>query len=201
MHNSCWTKPPRATPGVLQKMERQTFRASRIVNNLLGFARNRQFDPKPLDLRHAVDEALEAAAERLDQAPIEVEWSPPREPCLVLADDGEVQQVLVNLIGNGCDAMHPDGGVLGIAITGDDETLRVAVQDEGSGISSEALDKVFQPFYSTKSGRGGTGLGLAISQQIVARHGGSLKVESEVGVGTRFDLELPRYRHGDSRTS
>jgi hypothetical protein len=178
---------------ILRKMERQTFRASRIVNNLLEFARNRRFDPQPLDLRRIVEDALEAAGERLDQAPIRVEWEPPTEPCTVLGGEGELQQVLVNLIGNGCDAMAPAGGTLRLAIETTEASYRVTVADQGCGIPTAELERIFQPFYSTKAGQGGTGLGLAISRQIVERHGGSLGVESDPGVGTRFALELPRF--------
>jgi len=178
---------------ILRKMERQTFRASRIVNNLLEFARNRRFDPQSLDLRRIVEDALEAAGERLDQAPIRVEWEPPTEPCTVLGGEGELQQVLVNLIGNGCDAMAPAGGTLRLAIETTEAGYRVTVADQGCGIPTGELERIFQPFYSTKAGQGGTGLGLAISRQIVERHGGSLGVESDPGVGTRFALELPRF--------
>ncbi|MDX1632058.1 MAG: ATP-binding protein, partial [Thermoanaerobaculia bacterium] len=186
---------------LLEKMERQTFRASRIVNNLLEFARNRDHEARPLDLRRIVDEALETVTDRFDQAPIRVEWEPPAEPQTVLAGDGDLHQVLVNLIANGCDAMTPEGGTLRLGMESDDGNIRTRVEDDGVGIPPEQLDRIFEPFFSTKVGMGGTGLGLAISHQIVRRLGGTLKVESSPGEGTRFVLELPRHdRDSANRT-
>ena len=115
--------------------------------------------------------------------------------------DGELQQVLTNLVLNAVDAMNETGGRLGITLEAGGPLVTLRVQDSGPGIPAEKLEMIFQPFYSTKLNRGGTGLGLAISYDIVRRHGGDLRVASRPGEGACFLVELPRYRdpRGPSR--
>jgi two-component system NtrC family sensor kinase len=204
---------------ILQKMERQTFRAARIVNNLLGYARNRSTERRPVALPALLAETVELLADRIRKRRIEVVWQLPaagegdegRDEAVVLACDGELQQVLTNLVLNAVDAMAPNGqngqdgqdgqnqisrsgpgGRLTLGIEVDGGRVRVRVADTGPGIPPERRDKIFQPFFSTKLASGGTGLGLAISHDIVDRHGGTLAVESEPGAGACFILELPR---------
>jgi signal transduction histidine kinase len=109
-------------------------------------------------------DALETASERLEQSPIRVVWDPPSAPCVVLGGDGEIQQVLVNLIGNAADAMAPEGGTLKLTLEGTDAAYRIEVADDGPGIPAEQLERIFQPFFSTKAGQGGTGLGLLLHE-------------------------------------
>jgi hypothetical protein len=181
---------------LLRKVERQTFRAAGIVNNLLEFARNRRQEHQPLPLARVLDEALEALDDQLRQSRIEVCWQPPAESPRVLGGDSELQQVFVNLIGNALDAMAGRPGRLQLALAEQDGRVLATVADDGPGIAPGELERIFQPFYSTKLARGGTGLGLSISYQIVRRHGGDLRVESELGRGSRFLVELPRYQEG-----
>lgn len=178
---------------VLQKIERQTFRASRIVSNLLDFARTRNRSPRPLALAKVIEEALELATERFAERDIEVQWAPPEEQITVKGDDGELQQVFTNLFLNSADAMKDGRGTLQVRLDADDEWVQVEVEDDGPGIRPEHLDKIFQPFFSTKLADGGTGLGLSISYNIVRRHGGTIRVVSETGKGTCFLIELPRF--------
>ncbi|HYG63052.1 MAG TPA: ATP-binding protein [Thermoanaerobaculia bacterium] len=178
---------------ILKKVERQTFRASRIVNNLLEFARNRQKDRQHVAVAPLVSECLDLLSDRLQKRQIRLEWAPPQEEILVLGCDGELQQVIANLVLNALDAMtETGGGTLGLEVEGDAATVRLRVRDTGPGIPPEKLETIFQPFYSTKLNRGGTGLGLSISHEIARRHGGDLRVESEPGRGACFILELPR---------
>ncbi|MDP9120323.1 MAG: ATP-binding protein [Acidobacteriota bacterium] len=182
---------------ILKKVERQTFRAARIVNNLLELARNRQRERHPVAISPLLGECLELLGERLDRKRIEVRWSPPAreaETIQVLGSDGELQQVFTNLLLNGLDAMSAQAsGVISVDLTADDAWVQVAVRDTGPGIPPDRLDAVFQPFFSTKLQRGGTGLGLSISHDIVERHGGSVKVASTPGLGACFVVELPRH--------
>lgn len=183
---------------ILKKVERQTFRAARIVNNLLEFARNRQKDRGPVEVPALVSECLDLLSDRLDKRRIAVEWDPPQENLRVLGCDGELQQVFANLILNAIDAITGTagiggaGGSLTLSCEADAEKVRLRVQDTGPGIPADKLQTIFQPFYSTKLNRGGTGLGLSISHEIVRRHGGELRVESEPGQGSCFTVELPR---------
>lgn len=194
---------------ILKKVERQTFRAARIVNNLLEFARNRAKERRPIALAPLLTECVDLLGERLEKRRIEMKWELPEEDIVVLGCDGELQQVFTNLIINAFDAMaptpgtpgfpgscnRPTGGRLTIRMEADGDTARVFVQDTGPGIPPEKLEAIFQPFYSTKLNRGGTGLGLSISSEIVRRHGGRLEATSEVGQGESgacFVVELPR---------
>jgi two-component system NtrC family sensor kinase len=183
---------------ILKKVERQTFRAARIVNNLLEFARDRQKEQRPVSLGPLLTECVDLLGERLDKKQIEMVWELPSEPVLVMGCDGELQQVFTNLIVNAFDAMsgHPGctrGGRLTIRLATEKDKARVSIQDTGPGIPPEKLEAIFQPFYSTKLNRGGTGLGLSISSEIVRRHGGRLDAESRPGEGARFLVELPRH--------
>jgi len=182
---------------LLQKVERQTFRASRIVNNLLEFARNKSSENRPVDVTPLITETLDLLRERLQTRQIRVDWQPPTDPLRVWGNAGELQQVLTNLLVNATDAMPPeanggDSGTLRIEVEGEDSVVRIAVEDTGVGIPPERLETIFQPFFSTKLTSGGTGLGLSISYEIVRRHGGDIQVESRPGEGSRFVVDLPR---------
>ncbi len=176
---------------LLRKVERQTFRAANIVNDLLEFARDRKQEYRPLSLSAIVSGALEALDDRLQQSSVEVRWQPPPVAPTVLGGEQELQQVFVNLIGNALDAMGERGGRLELTAGSDGERAWAAVADNGPGIPRAEQERVFRPFYSTKLASGGTGLGLSISYQIVRRHGGDLRLESEPGRGSRFVVELP----------
>ncbi|HEX9940891.1 MAG TPA: ATP-binding protein [Thermoanaerobaculia bacterium] len=178
---------------ILKKVERQTFRAARIVNNLLEFARKRQNEPKPVAVAPLLCECLDLLGERIGKRRIELDWTPPAEKIQVMGCDGELQQVFTNLILNAIDAMSDTGGRLSVGLEAGDATVAVRVQDSGPGIPPDKLEMIFQPFYSTKLNRGGTGLGLSISYEIVRRHGGDLRVVSQPGEGACFLVELPRY--------
>ena len=183
---------------ILKKVERQTFRASRIVNNLLEFARDRQKERRPVSLAPLLTESLDLLGERLEKKCIELRWELPQETVVVMGCDGELQQVFTNLIVNAFDAMSGcvpgslKGGALTIRLEADEARARVFVKDTGPGIPPEKLEAIFQPFYSTKLNRGGTGLGLSISSEIVRRHGGKLEAVSKPGEGACFIVELPR---------
>ncbi|HYL05645.1 MAG TPA: ATP-binding protein, partial [Thermoanaerobaculia bacterium] len=180
---------------LLKKVERQTFRAARIVNNLLEFARERQRERRPVAVLPLLRECVELLGDRIERGQVELHWDlPPAADTLrVLGADGELEQVFANLLGNALDAMSgQDGALLGIAVAAAAGQVTIRVQDSGPGIPPEQLATIFQPFYSTKLHRGGTGLGLTISHEIVQRHGGRLDVESTPGHGACFTVELPR---------
>jgi len=190
---------------ILKKVERQTFRAARIVNNLLEFARNRQKERRPVSVVPILRECVDLLGERLEKRCVELVWDLPEEPVVVFASEGELQQVFTNLLVNALDAVTPTPGSpaasccgrqpgrISIALEAAETSLCVKIRDNGPGIPQEKLETIFQPFYSTKLNRGGTGLGLSISHDIVQRHGGTLSAVSEAGAGACFLVELPRH--------
>jgi signal transduction histidine kinase len=123
---------------------------------------------------------------------IQLEWRRPAPDVVVHGNDGELQQVLTNLMLNAVEAMAERGGRLRLGLAADGAHARIEVEDDGPGIPPALVSKIFQPFFSTKLAQGGTGLGLSISYNIVRRHGGDLRVENHPGEGCRFVVELPR---------
>ena len=109
---------------------------------------------------------------------------------MVNGDRNQLQQVLVNLSLNACEAM-PNGGTLLVSTACLDNQVVVEVTDTGCGIKEEHLDRIFEPFFTTKPAGKGTGLGLSVSYGIVRQHGGTLEVESREGKGTTFTITLP----------
>lgn len=188
---------------ILKKVEKQTFRAARIVNNLLEFARNRSDELHPVDLVSLVRESLDLLSERRARRDVRLELDLPGqkdggtdEGLVVMGSEGELQQVITNLSLNAIDAMS-GGGTLSIDGRVEGNWAVVTVADTGEGIPAEQLERIFEPFYSTKVGQGGTGLGLSISHDIVRRHGGTVSVESgpeRPEGGTRFIVRLPLHR-------
>jgi two-component system NtrC family sensor kinase len=183
--------PDDARRAVLQKnlalIERETQRCSAIVRNLLSFARERAIQPKPMDPRTAIEEALSLLASEARTHGIEVERDLQEVP-RVLADAGQLRQAFLNIAINACDAMGASGR-LRVATRASDEAVEIAFSDTGPGIPPERLPQIFDPFFTTKEK--GTGLGLSVVYGIVERHGGVVDVKSEVGHGTTFTIRLP----------
>jgi PAS domain S-box-containing protein len=175
---------------LLEKIARQTFRASEIVNSLLNFSRTSPTEFVSIDLNKVVRETLSLLDHQLTQAHVEVKLSLDEELPRVKGNTGKLQQVFLNLILNARDAMET-GGQLAIRSTAAQGTVRVIVADSGAGIAPENLARIFDPFFTTKAARKGTGLGLSVSYGIVREHGGDIEVQSSVGAGTRFEITIP----------
>jgi len=174
-------------------------RASQIIDGLLTFARPGDAGMRALDVRHALDDALELVAHRLASAGVRVVPAHARELPDVLGNAGMLAQVFANLALNACNAM-PDGGTLGVTTgVAADGWVEVTLTDTGVGIAPGDLPRVFDPFFTTMPVGKGTGLGLTISYSIVERHGGKIALESQPGRGTRLTVRLPAAngRQGD----
>jgi signal transduction histidine kinase len=143
-----------------------------------------------VDLNRVVDDVLSLLRPRCEKGGITVTVERAAPAPLVRGDPAQLQQVLVNLMVNAVQAM-PEGGTLHLQTGGDEETVRLVLEDNGVGIEPEHLPRVFMPFFTTKDVGEGTGLGLAVVHGIVTLHGGSVRVESERGRGTRFEVQLP----------
>lgn len=187
------TGPDDPRHAVLKKVETQTFRAAKIVNNLLDFARNRDDEMGAVELAAVVEECLDLLRERLSKHGVRVDWQRPEDSAglHVHGIGGELQQIVTNLILNAIDAMEEGGGSLTLALDRDGDHARLRVADTGCGIPQRDLKRIFEPFVTSKLGRGGTGLGLSISADIVRHHGGELTVESTEGEGSTFTLAIP----------
>jgi signal transduction histidine kinase len=171
----------------------QVERITKIMNQLLTFARRRPSELGPLELRKTVENSLEILQERLWKHRIQVETDFRRQVPNVHADADQMSQVLLNLFINAVHAM-PDGGTLRVGLTEAEGQAVLTITDTGCGISKDDLSKIFTPFFTTKEVGKGTGLGLTVVQGIIQEHRGTITVNSEPGKGTTFTITLPLYQ-------
>ncbi|RMH33638.1 MAG: PAS domain S-box protein [Nitrospirae bacterium] len=174
----------------LETIVAQVERITKIMNQLLSFARKRPMERRPIDLASVVTDVLDVVQERLKKHRIEVETALNPSTPKVLADADQMSQVLLNLIINACHAM-PDGGTLRIGLEPCGHMVELTVADTGCGIPETHLSKVFDPFFTTKAAGEGTGLGLTVVHGIVQEHEGTISVASRPGQGTTFRIKLP----------
>jgi PAS domain S-box-containing protein len=175
---------------LLEKIHRQTLRASGIVNNLLNFSRTGDSDFAEIAINGVLDDTLLLLEPQLRNSNIEVVRNYHQELTPAQGNPSKLQQVFMNLILNARDAM-PDGGRLTIQTRMVDSSLVIDFRDSGQGIAPENIARIYDPFFTTKEVGQGTGLGLAISYGIIQEHGGRIFVESRVGEGTHFTIKLP----------
>jgi hypothetical protein len=179
---------------ILEKIARQTFRASEIVNSLLNFSRTSTAELTDVQLNRVIQETLSLLEHQLKKAGIEVrvKLDPQLDP--VKGNPGKLQQVFLNLFLNARDAMEPRGvlEVITRASTREGESgTIVEVIDTGHGIAPEHLSRIYDPFFTTKSAKKGTGLGLSVTYGIIQEHHGAIEAVSRPGEGTCFHLEFP----------
>ena len=173
----------------------QVERITKVMNQLLSFARRKAPQRIPLDLRTVIEDGMEMFQERLasNQIRIKMEMA---EPCpMVLADADQMSQVLLNLVMNALHAM-PEGGTLRVGLELERPMVKLTIVDTGHGIPPEAIGNIYDPFFTTKEFGKGTGLGLTVVKGIIEEHQGTIVVESEEGKGTRFTVLLPMYQSG-----
>ncbi|HSB43803.1 MAG TPA: ATP-binding protein [Nitrospira sp.] len=182
----------------LQTVEAQIERTSKIIQDMLLYARRPEPVRAPLDLNACVAECIALLQPELERRHIALvtEWSQQVEK--VDADTQQLQEVFINLIENALDAM-PAGGTLVVRTSPHDESkhpdhrsfVEVEFADTGCGMDAEQIAQIFQPFFTTKKSGRGTGLGLAIALETIRAHGGQINVESEPGHGARFTIVFP----------
>ena len=188
----------RYTEVMFSEMER----LNSIVGNILGFARPAPPHAMPTSLRAVCERALDLAAERAAQRQVRLGLEPESGDDRCEVDEGQILQVVLNIVMNAIDASPPHGRVglrlassprrlvPGMPDAGTGPYCRIEVRDQGPGIPEGVRDKLFDPFFTTKNE--GTGLGLSVSQKIVEEHRGCIHVESRPETGTTFIVELPR---------
>lgn len=168
----------------------ETTRVGEIVRGLLDFAREGPSVKEPVDINEVIRRMMRLIGSRKRLEKITVTEDLDGKVPSVYGDKNQLEQVLLNLSLNACEAM-PHGGALTISTLAQDGKVIVKVSDTGCGISRAHLEQILEPFFTTKPPGKGTGLGLSVSYGIVQQHGGALDVESEEGKGTAFTISLP----------
>ena len=177
----------RAIKSVLRTNRIAVERMRNLVLSLRNFGRPTTSVVRPVDLHEGLEGTLVLLGHELKEIEVVRDFGDlPPVVCL----PNRINQVFMNLVQNAAQAMSP-GGSLTIRTRPEGKGVRIQVRDTGRGIASEDLEEIFEPGFTTKGERIGMGLGLALTLQIVSRHGGEITVESEVGLGTTFDLFLP----------
>ena len=178
---------------LLEKIEKQTFRAARIVNGLLTLSRPSHAEAAeraPVDLNGVIGDVMSLLEHQLEKGSIKIRRELSTESVQLIGYEFKLQQVFLNLILNARDAM-PSGGWLTLATRRDNGHVVAEISDTGSGIPPEHLARIYDPFFTTKPSGHGTGLGLSISYGIVREHDGAIHCDSTPGQGTRFTLLFP----------
>ena len=178
---------------------REALRCGEIVKNLLTFARQKNVEAKRIDLADVVDTILLLVDHQLELAGIAREVDLPPSGCTVWGDGAQIQQCIMNLVFNAIDAM-PQGGTVRVAggFEEQNDMLWLSISDTGHGIGAEELPHIFEPFYSTKTEGKGVGLGLSMVYGIIREHNGTIEVDSEMGKGSTFRINLPRWREKET---
>jgi signal transduction histidine kinase len=163
-------------------------RLERMLSGIMDFSR----PAHPVPVRQSLNAAVARTARMLAEqfAPrVAIEFSPDPAAPLAAFDAGQIEQVLMNLVKNSAEAMGESGGRVRVATVARDAAAVISIADDGPGIPGDLHERIFEPFFTTK--KGGTGLGLAVCRQIIAEHGGEMRVESDPGTGTTFRVVLP----------
>jgi len=174
-------------------------RAAKITHGILGFARNRSAGFEPTDMVKLAEDSLLLLEREMNKYRIAVERQFHPVP-QAMANANQIQQVLINLLINARQAMPSGGQVLvKLAYDAAAEMVELTVRDSGAGIAPDRLPRIFDRFYTTKSGpdvsgKGGTGLGLSFCHDVIEAHAGRIRVDSTVGKGTAFTIKLPAVR-------
>jgi signal transduction histidine kinase len=177
----------------LKTILKETRRLDRIVNQIVDYARPRDFLPVTFQLEELLEESLQVLSDPVQQKAIQVHHHRPTRLNALHADRDQLKQVVLNILQNAIEAMSPNG-TLHLSIVEElyehQQGLRLKVEDSGKGIDPNVLSKIFEPFFTTGKHRG-TGLGLAICRNIIEAHGGEIHAESQQRMGTTISVWLP----------
>jgi two-component system NtrC family sensor kinase len=173
----------------IHEIKRESKRCKKIVQDLLSYARTPRPSPELTDVNDLLQQIIDFAANHTDMRGILISTAFDSKLPRIELDGDQMRQVAINLILNAGGAM-PNGGSLIVSTeTVDSAHIGIKFQDSGCGIPAESLDKIFEPFYTTKAR--GTGLGLAITKQIIEQHHGEIRINSVIGTGTEVTVTLP----------
>ena len=174
----------------LSKIVKSALYAREVIKRVLFFSRQAEVSKSEIDLNRLIENWMDFFEFRCSQNDIEIVLALEETLPSLNGDAAQLNQVLINLVVNAIHAM-PEGGTLTITTRTRNDRICMRVQDTGTGMNQETRDKIFLPFFTTKDVDQGTGLGLSVVYGIVNEHGGSVKVESAVGQGSTFEIELP----------
>jgi two-component system NtrC family sensor kinase len=166
-------------------------RANQVVRNLLDLARKEHYDFTPLDVNENIRKALTFMQHEFTNRSIELSFEPGADLPKVIASQDHLQGVWLNLLSNAIDALEEGRRLIRVATHHSSNEVQVIITDTGKGIAPQNLLHIFEPFYTTKGPGFGTGLGLSVCHRVIKQHGGSILVESQLGVGTQFTVVLP----------
>ena len=178
-------------PRHLEAIDADVSRCETIVASLLDFSRSRPPEARETDLGALAEAAVALVGYQMKLKQVELSLRSRAALPTIQADDGQLRQVIVGLLMNALDAVGPGGHVVVETDRDGEDRVRLTVADDGIGIPPENRDKIFSPFFTTKPVGSGMGLGLAVCHGIVTAHGGEIRVDSEVGRGTRVSMALP----------
>jgi signal transduction histidine kinase len=182
--------PGSASLDRLKAIQDQIAKVTTIVRTALDSSRRRAIPHERADLAELVRRVCQMASPMVQEAGVQVELLVPDQSAELLADRVQLELAILNLISNSVDAMA-SGGKLTVRLGRVDDRLRLEVEDTGSGIPPELLAHIFDPWVTTKEQGKGSGLGLSIARQVIASHGGTIRVDSGLGRGARFTIDLP----------
>ncbi len=175
----------------VNKIEYHVVRARTVTHRLLGFARRMEPMAERINVNEILDESIEFLKNEARYRSIEIQANYAPDLPLTTTDQAQLQQVFLNIINNGIDAIGKEGQIIINTKTTKNNEIFIEISDNGPGISKEVLQKIFDPFFTTKEVGKGTGLGLSISYSIIEKLGGRIMVASEEGQGTTFTIYLP----------
>ncbi len=196
---------PDAIHDHLDQVLSATKRAAQLVQQILAFCRQKDLERKPLEISPLINETIKMLRATLPSS-IDIQYTIEEQGDMVMANPTQIHQVLMNLCTNAAHAMRGRNGLLRISldnITIEDETspplspgpyLRISVEDNGHGMDRATMDRIFDPYFSTKTPDEGTGLGLAVVQDIITSYGGNIEVKSKPDEGTTFHIFLPKIK-------
>ena len=189
----------------LKEIYKASIRAKDMVRQLLSFSRKTDEENMPLDLAFTIKESMKMLRPAIPSS-IEFKQHITNDVCNILGDVSQINQIVMNLAINAADAMSEEGGVLEVTleniilqeekacfdwVVSPGHYVRLTMRDTGEGIAPEIMDRIFEPYYTTKEVGKGTGMGLPVIYGIVKRYGGGILVESELGKGTIFEIYFP----------
>ena len=176
----------------LSIIKKHTDNCKHIVEALLNFARMSEPEKRNVDIHQCIDEVLAVTEIQLQDRDVQIIKEYGRAIPDVTVDAQQLKQVFMNIIMNAKQAVPEEGRItIRTSMQESDTSLTIEITDTGPGISEQNLERIFDPFYTTKTNESGTGLGLAVSYGIVKQHGGHIEVESQIGQGTTFRIKLP----------